>query len=209
MTQIEIQIILHRAASASNVTVDEMLTPSRRNDRVCARAAATLFLTDAGMSLDRVGEILHNGPPDFRPRHHATILSLRRKAENAMGDPAVDPYLHDVIAATFGMADTVNEGLFLKLLAAEGIPAPMTEWRFHPQRRWRLDYCWPEKRLALEVEGGVWVRGRHNRGAGFLNDMEKYNEWAAMGGRLLRVTPKDLCTGETLDLIKRCISRSS
>ena len=52
---------------------------------------------------------------------------------------------------------------------------------------WRLDFAWPEYRIALEVEGGVWSRGRHVRGRGFLEDVRKYNCLAAHGWTLFRV----------------------
>jgi len=55
----------------------------------------------------------------------------------------------------------------------------------------------------LEIEGGIWTGGRHNRSAGFLRDMEKYNTAASMGWRVLRVEPKNLLTKSTADLVKR------
>ena len=77
------------------------------------------------------------------------------------------------------------------------------EYRFHPVRRWRFDYFLPEIKTAIEVEGGIWTRGRHVRGTGFLQDMGKYNEASIMGFRLLRVTPNELLSNKTLELIKR------
>lgn len=74
---------------------------------------------------------------------------------------------------------------------AAGLPEPVAEFRFHPERRWRLDWAWPDWRLALEIEGGVWTGGRHTRGRGFLGDMEKYNALALAGWRLVRCTPAD------------------
>ena len=71
-----------------------------------------------------------------------------------------------------------------------GIPEPIREYKFHPERRWRIDYCWPEHKLAVEIEGGVWTYGRHNRAASFLKDMEKYNALTLMGFHLLRFTPQ-------------------
>ncbi len=81
------------------------------------------------------------------------------------------------------------------------------EYRFAPPRRWRFDFACPEKMIAIEVEGGVWMRnpGRHNRGSGFVKDMEKYNTAAAMGWRVLRFTPEQLLTDKTLNIIKQAI----
>ena len=82
---------------------------------------------------------------------------------------------------------------------------PLTEHRFHPTRKWRFDYAWEDHRVALEVEGGVWVGGRHTSGAGFVKDMEKYNEAACLGWRIIRCQPRELCTSKTVDTIKRAM----
>jgi very-short-patch-repair endonuclease len=74
----------------------------------------------------------------------------------------------------------------LESLTKETGIAHEREFRFHPTRKWRFDAAFPEARVALEIEGGVWVRGRHNRASGFLKDMEKYNEAAALGWRVIR-----------------------
>lgn len=80
------------------------------------------------------------------------------------------------------------------------------EYRFHPRRKWRFDYAIPAHKIAIEVEGGVWTRGRHTRPKGFLGDMDKYNAAAVMGWRLLRCTPKKQYTQKTLDLVKLALS---
>ncbi|OPZ24002.1 MAG: hypothetical protein BWZ01_02999 [Deltaproteobacteria bacterium ADurb.BinA179] len=83
------------------------------------------------------------------------------------------------------------------------IPEPVREYRFHPARRWRLDYAWPDFRLAVEIEGGVWINGRHTRGRGFLGDLEKYNELAMAGWSLLRFTPGQVRNGEAVATLLR------
>lgn len=75
------------------------------------------------------------------------------------------------------------------------IKMPEMEFRFHPKRKWRMDFAWPDHKIALEVEGAVWTRGRHTRGAGFLKDIQKYNTAVEMGWRILRCTPSTLCEG--------------
>lgn len=64
------------------------------------------------------------------------------------------------------------------------------EYRFSGTRDWRFDFACPELMLAIEVEGGAYTHGRHTRGTGFINDMEKYNAAAVLGWRLLRYTPQ-------------------
>ena len=77
----------------------------------------------------------------------------------------------------------------------------VAEHRFHPTRLWRFDYAIPSHKIAIEVEGGAWIDGRHNRASGFLKDMEKYNAAAVLGWRLLRVTPQQLLTTATLQMV--------
>lgn len=93
--------------------------------------------------------------------------------------------------------------IFTGLMATCNVPAPKTEWQFHPERKWALDYAWPEKRIALEIEGGVFIGGRHTSGMGFAADMVKYNQLTLLGWRLIRVQPKELLTKGTADLIRQ------
>jgi len=101
-----------------------------------------------------------------------------------------------------------TQQLFLKTLTALKIETPLTEYRFHPTRRWRFDFFFPEAKLALEIEGGIWVNGRHNRASGFLKDAEKYNEAAIMGYSLLRVTWEQVASGDAILLIERFIKEN-
>lgn len=90
----------------------------------------------------------------------------------------------------------------LAIWKACGIPEPQTEYRFHPVRKWRFDYAWPEQQVALESDGGVWINGGHNRGSGWIKDTEKRNCAASLGWRILRFQPKELTSTAAIDLIK-------
>ena len=79
------------------------------------------------------------------------------------------------------------------------------EYRFHPTRKWRFDYAFVEHKIAIEVDGGVWINGRHNRASGYLKDLDKFNTATAMGWVVLKFTPEQLYKTETLDLIKETI----
>lgn len=84
-----------------------------------------------------------------------------------------------------------------------GIETPQAEWIFYPKRRWRFDYAWLKPKIAVEIEGAVWVQGRHTRGSGFVKDMEKYNAAGSIGWRVFRFTPKQLKTGEAQNFMQK------
>lgn len=93
--------------------------------------------------------------------------------------------------------------------AEVGIPKPVEEYRFHPERKWRFDFAWKHGHfpLALEVQGGIFAKipGGHNRGLGLRKEHEKRNAAAALGWRIIYVETADLCTQETAELIRRCL----
>lgn len=82
------------------------------------------------------------------------------------------------------------------------ISLPMREFRFHPTRKWRADFAWPEEKLLVECEGGIFSRGRHLRPKGFTDDCVKYNWAALLGYRVLRITPDQLYDGSAEHWIK-------
>lgn len=79
------------------------------------------------------------------------------------------------------------------------------EHQFHTERRWRFDYAIPSAMVAIEVEGGIYTKGRHTRGKGFEADIEKYNTAESMGWHVLRVTPEWLCAPVTIELVYRTV----
>jgi len=80
------------------------------------------------------------------------------------------------------------EEMFAMHAKASRLPEPEREHRFAPPRRWRFDFAWPARMIAVEIEGGVWTGGRHTRGTGFEADAEKYNTAALMGWKVFRFT---------------------
>lgn len=86
------------------------------------------------------------------------------------------------------MTDLEAAFAFYWRVLARDRPEPEHEHRFHPERRWRFDFAWPESKVAVECEGGTWIRGRHSRGQGYRNDCEKYNAATSLGWRVFRCT---------------------
>lgn len=67
----------------------------------------------------------------------------------------------------------------------------VTEYRFLHDRRFRFDIAIPDKKIAIEFEGGIYSKGRHTRGKGYAGDAKKYNLATMHGWKLLRYTSDD------------------
>lgn len=80
-----------------------------------------------------------------------------------------------------------------------------TEFKFHEKRKWRFDFANVETKTAIEIEGGAYANGRHTRGTGFINDMEKYNAAIELGWVVLRYTPTQTNESKTFEQVKRIL----
>ena len=61
--------------------------------------------------------------------------------------------------------------------------------------------------IAIEVEGGIWSKGRHVRGKGFEEDCYKYAEALLLGWRVFRFTPKMIRSGDALRYLEMAIAK--
>lgn len=100
---------------------------------------------------------------------------------------------------------------FDRLCVAVGLPRPVPEYQFALTvgRKWAFDWCWPSQRLALEVDGGGYARGRHHRHEGFSEDCIKLNTALVLGWRVLRVTPEHVKDGSALDFVRRALTSNA
>ena len=58
------------------------------------------------------------------------------------------------------------------------------------------------KRFCIELEGGIYVRGRHTRPSGFLRDMEKYNLAAQLGIFVFRIPSHNISAEWIVPILK-------
>lgn len=88
-----------------------------------------------------------------------------------------------------------------------GLENPQREYRFHAGRRWRFDFAWPERKLAVEVEGLTRdpSKGGHQSRAGYTANLEKYNTAALMGWTILRFEQSAIRSGEALRMIEQLL----
>ena len=75
------------------------------------------------------------------------------------------------------------------------------EFKFLPDRRFRFDFAWPDIKVAVEVEGGVYSSGRHTRGSGYTKDCEKYNLATLNGWSVYRFTTEMVKNGKAVEFL--------
>jgi hypothetical protein len=92
-------------------------------------------------------------------------------------------------------------------ISTTGMDAPEREYRFDTRngRKWRFDMAWVYKRIAVEVHGGVWIKGggRHNREIG--KDAEKRNAAQLQGWDVYEFTPDQIKSGAALCTIQEAM----
>lgn len=94
--------------------------------------------------------------------------------------------------------------LYSKILEQKFNTRCLAELPFHPKRKWRFDYAFPDERVAIEIDGGLWNAygglhsGRHSGGIGQKKDMEKMNAAAELGWIVLHYTPEEKMKANTL-----------
>ena len=106
------------------------------------------------------------------------------------------------------------EQIFETQLRHLGLPAPTIEHVFAPPRRWRFDCAWPDKMIAVEIDGmgvtgvGLKAMGRHQRPAGAAKDNVKSNEATRLGWRVYRFTGRQVKSGEAVNFIEGVLATS-
>ena len=79
---------------------------------------------------------------------------------------------------------------------------PEREYIFAEGRKWAFDYAWPDRKLAVEIEGGTeFGKSRHSKGDGFERDARKYNAAALQGWAVLRFSTGMVMSGEAIDTV--------
>ena len=63
-------------------------------------------------------------------------------------------------------------------------------------RKWRWDFVVGD--LAIEIQGGTWIRGGHSRGTGQRRDCAKQNAAVRAGYRPLAYTTEMVLSGEAI-----------
>lgn len=86
--------------------------------------------------------------------------------------------------------------LLVEQLKKEINEEAILEYKFHSTRKWRFDIAYKKAKMAIEIQGGVWVYGAHVRPKTYINDCEKLNEAQNDGWMVVYILPADIENGE-------------
>lgn len=101
------------------------------------------------------------------------------------------------------MSQSALEVAFLTYWRQFGTRAkPIQQFKFCPSRKWRADFCFRRRMVIVELDGGIYTRGRHTRPGGYVKDAEKLNAAVALGYAVLRI-PGPLLSNDPLLVIEQ------
>ncbi|MBE8712535.1 hypothetical protein [Sphingobacterium hungaricum] len=100
-----------------------------------------------------------------------------------------------------------HQDAFIRLIKLELDLEVWPEFYFCTERQFRIDYAIPELKIAIEQEGGIWMKGNsgHSSGSGIARDMEKNNLLVEKGWRLIRRQPNEMLSISTLCVIRKAL----
>jgi hypothetical protein len=112
-----------------------------------------------------------------------------------------------------------------RLIAIEGLITPLEQYRFALEEppapssksgrapQYRFDFAWPDRWLAVEVDGGHFMVRRDKQGRpwpvghhGTSDQLRKDNLAALLGWRVLRFDHSMIRSGEAIQTIKRALN---
>lgn len=104
--------------------------------------------------------------------------------------------------------ERLEEMLWRRIMDA-GLPEPQRQYYWaRPERMFRSDFAYPEARILLEVQGGIWAAnpGRHNRGSGYEDDLRRSNIAVLLGYRLLAFSERMIKDGTAVQTIDKALA---
>ena len=77
--------------------------------------------------------------------------------------------------------------------------------KFMVDRKFEFDFAFPTIKLAIEVQGGIWIVGGHTKGVGIKQDHDKNQNACALGWQMLYCCPDDIKKGIAISFIEKTI----
>jgi very-short-patch-repair endonuclease len=173
---------VRRARLAAHDVLRRLDVPVTSAEATAVRLAAVLPRVDAVVAVDRM---IATG--------FVSLATVRRMAEESRGSGSARA--RTVCSLADGLAESPQETRLRLLIRASGLPAPVAQYRVRDggQVVARVDFAWPEHKIALEYDG-LW----HGESGQFAKDRRRLNRLTAAGWRVIFVTAADMHDPGTL-----------
>lgn len=144
--------------------------------------------------------------------HPSLVLCLehgrggRRPWACPLCPPKVEPVQSPVVRVTScggqRAGQAAEDALWAGLESAGLAKGAEKQLRWHPTRRYRADIGYRSPRLLVEVCGMAHAAGRRR----VRYDIERTGEAAALGWRVLTVTPEQVKSGRAVELVRLALT---
>lgn len=111
--------------------------------------------------------------------------------------------LAEILAAE-GVESQLELSLLRKLRRA-GLPEGTAQVRGIPGRQFKFDRGWTDRKVAVNVQGAIYVRGGHSTGTGIERDCEVACLATLAGWTYLPVTEKQIESGRAVEWIAQAL----
>ena len=111
-----------------------------------------------------------------------------------------------MIDKTRMLRESMLELQFYEQIEQAGLPLPAYQW---PVCGHRADFAWTDARVLVEVQGGSWTRGAHNRAQGYARDRMLNNRRQLDGWLVLEFTGDHLNRNEALPMVRQALQQRS
>lgn len=180
---VRIQGIRSRRAVLAEADVSRRRgVPVTTPEATAVRLAAALPLDDAVVAID---QLIHTGVVD--------LARVRARAATARGRGSARA--RKACALADGLAASPQETRLRLLIRRSPLPLPVAQYDVRHDGRFaaRVDFAWPDHKLALEYDG-LW----HAEAGQFAKDRQRLNKLRAAGWQVIHVTAVDLHRPERL-----------
>ena len=103
-----------------------------------------------------------------------------------------------------GRYESIAETATARWLAQAGLELPRSQYEVRDSDGAfvaRVDFAWPERRVALEVDGFAW----HGDAVSFAADRHRQNRLVAAGWQVVRTSPRALAGGDQADTLRAAL----
>jgi hypothetical protein len=165
-------------------TTTPLLEPETRKGVPVTTAAETLLDLGAVKQLSDVQAALDRGIANRVVTPMSALAELERRGRHGVRGAAALRQLLDEAGITGSHPPSVLEAKMRRLIRKAGLPQPECELIVGKHGEYRLDFCWPELMLAVEVDGWLY----HSSFAAFQANKTRRNRLGIEGYLVIEYT---------------------